>query len=419
MTTATLIKPDQADAAYDVDAIRADFPALSTMVNGHPLVFLDSGASAQKPEVVLNRMDRAYRSEYANVHRGAYYLSQLATDNYESARATVAKFINAGQADEIIFTRNATAAINLVASSYGKAFLKAGDEIILSVMEHHANIVPWQLLRDETAIEIKVAPIDDAGNFLLDEFEKMLNPKTKIVAITHVSNVLGTVVPIKEVTRLAHDAGAVVLIDGSQGIVHSEVDVRDIDADFYAFTGHKLYGPSGIGVLYGKLDILNAMPPYQGGGDMIELVTFEKTTYRDAPARFEAGTPMIVEAVGLAAAIDYVRGVGIDNIAAHEQELLAYAMTRLDAVDGLTIYGRADEKCGIISFTLGDIHPHDIGTIIDSKGVAVRAGHHCAQPLMDRFNLTATARASFGMYNKKEDIDVLVDALLYAKEIFS
>ena len=349
MTTATLIKPDQADAAYDVDAIRADFPAMSTMVNGHPLVFLDSGASAQKPEVVLNRMDQAYRGEYANVHRGAYYLSQLATDNYESARATVAKFINAGQADEIIFTRNATAGINLVASSYGKAFLKAGDEIILSVMEHHANIVPWQLLRDETGIEIKVAPIDDAGNFLLDEFEKMLNPKTKIVAITHVSNVLGTVVPIKEVTRLAHDAGAVVLIDGSQGIVHSDVDVRDIDADFYAFTGHKLYGPSGIGVLYGKLDILNAMPPYQGGGDMIELVTFEKTTYRDAPARFEAGTPMIVEAVGLAAAIDYVTGVGIDNIAAHEQELLAYAMTRLDAVDGLTIYGRADEKCGIIS----------------------------------------------------------------------
>ena len=387
---ADVMTKDEGDT-YDVDAIRADFPALSLEINGNPIAFLDSGASAQKPEVVIERMNQAYRGEYANVHRGAYYLSQKATDNYEEARTKVARFLNAKKDDEIIFTRNVTAAINLVSHSYGREFLKEGDEIILSHMEHHANIVPWQLLRDETGIVIKVVPIDDAGNFLMEEYKKLLGPKTKLVAVTQVSNVLGTIVPIKEGIDLAHEAGAKVLIDGAQGIVHSPVDMQALDVDFYAFTGHKLYGPSGIGALYGKLDILNAMPPYQGGGDMIENVTFEKTTYREAPARFEAGTPPIVEAVGLAAAIDYVNNVGLEKIARHEQGLLAYATERLTGVDGLTIYGQAENKAAIVSFTMDGAHPHDIGTIIDSRGVAVRAGHHCAQPLMDRFGIAATA----------------------------
>ncbi len=413
----TVLKPDT-DTVYDVAAIRADFPALSLEINGHPLAFLDSGASAQKPAQVLERMDQAYRFEYANVHRGAYTLSQLATDNYENARATVAKFMNAKTPDEIIFTRNVTAAINLVAHSYGREYLSAGDEIIISHMEHHANIVPWQLLRDAIGIEIRIAPIDDAGNFLVDEFKKLLGPKTKFVAITHVSNVLGTIVPIKEVVELAHKAGAHVLIDGAQGIVHGGVDVQDLDAEFYAFTGHKLYGPTGIGVLWGKLDLLNSMPPYQGGGDMIENVTFEKTTYREAPARFEAGTPPIIEAVGLAAAVDYVTSIGLANIAAHENSVLAYATTQLSQIEGLRIIGQADNKAGIISFELEGAHPHDIGTIIDSKGVAVRAGHLCAQPLLDRYGVAATARASLGMYSNTDDIDQLVGALNYVKEIF-
>ncbi len=419
MTATTTVMKSDTSNSYDVVAIRADFPALNLEINGYPHAFLDSGASAQKPNQVLEQMDQAYRSEYANVHRGAYTLSQLATDNYENARTAVAKFMNAKTPDEIIFTRNVTAAINLVAHSYGREFLKAGDEIIISHMEHHANIVPWQLLRDAIGIELKVVPVDDAGNFLMAEFEQLLSSKTKLVAVTHVSNVLGTIVPIKDVVLLAHIHGAQVLIDGAQGIVHEGIDVQDLDADFYAFTGHKLYGPTGIGVLWGKLDLLNKMPPYQGGGDMIENVTFEKTTYREAPARFEAGTPPIVEAVGLAAAIDYVSDIGLTNIAAHEQSLLAYATPALSAIDGLTIIGQADNKAGIISFTLNDIHSHDIGTIIDARGVAVRAGHHCAQPLMDRYGVAATARASFGLYSNTQDIDQLVDALNYVKEIFS
>ncbi len=419
MTATTTVMKSDTSNSYDVVAIRADFPALNLEINGYPHAFLDSGASAQKPNQVLEQMDQAYRFEYANVHRGAYTLSQLATDNYENARTAVAKFMNAKTPDEIIFTRNVTAAINLVAHSYGREFLKAGDEIIISHMEHHANIVPWQLLRDAIGIELKVVPVDDAGNFLMAEFEQLLSSKTKLVAVTHVSNVLGTIVPIKDVVLLAHIHGAQVLIDGAQGIVHEGIDVQDLDADFYAFTGHKLYGPTGIGVLWGKLDLLNKMPPYQGGGDMIENVTFEKTTYREAPARFEAGTPPIVEAVGLAAAIDYVSDIGLTNIAAHEQSLLAYATPALSAIDGLTIIGQADNKAGIISFTLSDIHSHDIGTIIDARGVAVRAGHHCAQPLMDRYGVAATARASFGLYSNTQDIDQLVDALNYVKEIFS
>jgi cysteine desulfurase/selenocysteine lyase len=413
-----ILKPDS-EIDYNVSSVRADFPALSLEINGYPLAFLDSGASAQKPIQVLDRMDRAYRSEYANVHRGAYTLSQLATDNYENARITVANFLNAKTPDEIIFTRNVTAAINLVAYSYGRTFLRAGDEIIISHMEHHANIVPWQLLRDAIGIEIKVVPIDDRGNFLMEEFEKLLGPKTKLVAITQVSNVLGTILPIKEIVQQAHNIGAHVLIDGCQGIVHEGVDVQELDAEFYAFTGHKLYGPSGIGVLWGKLDLLNEMPPYEGGGDMIENVTFEKTTYREAPARFEAGTPPIVEAVGLAAAIDYVTNIGLEKIANHERKLLTYATNELAQIDGLRIIGQADHKAPIISFVLDGVHPHDIGTIIDSKGVAVRAGHHCAQPLMDRYELAATARASLAMYNNTDDIDQLVGALNYVKEIFS
>ena len=404
---------------YNVSAIRADFPALGLKINDYPLAFLDSGASAQKPVQVLDRMDKAYRLEYANVHRGAYTLSQLATDNYENARTTVANFVKAKTPDEIIFTRNVTAAINLVAHSYGRTFLRAGDEIIISHMEHHANIVPWQLLRDAIGIEIKVVPVDDYGNFLMNEFEKLLCPKTKLVAVTHVSNVLGTILPIKKIVQQAHNAGAHVLIDGCQGIVHEGVDVQELDADFYAFTGHKLYGPSGIGVLWGKLDLLNTMPPYEGGGDMIENVTFERTTYREAPARFEAGTPPIVEAVGLAAAIDYMTDIGFQNIAIHENKLLAYATDGLTKIKGLRIIGQADIKAPIISFELDGVHAHDISTIIDSKGVAVRAGHHCAQPLMDRFGLSATARASIGMYNNTEDIDQLIDALNYVKEIFN
>ncbi len=404
---------------YDISSIRADFPALSLEINGHPLAFLDSGASAQKPAQVLEKMDQVYRSEYANVHRGAYSLSQIATDNYESARVTVANFLNAKTPDEIVFTRNVTSAINLVAHSYGRKFLSAGDEIIISHMEHHANIVPWQLLREAIGIEINVVPIDDDGNFLMEDYEKLLGPKTKLVAVTQVSNVLGTILPVKEIVRKAHDVGAHVLIDGCQGVVHEGMDVQALDADFYAFTGHKLYGPSGIGVLWGKLDLLNRMPPYEGGGDMIESVTFEKTTYRDAPARFEAGTPPIVEAIGLATAIDYVTSIGLDKITTHESKLLNYATNELSQINGLRIIGQANHKAAIISFVLDDVHPHDISTIIDSKGVAVRAGHHCAQPLMDRYEVAATARASLGMYNNTEDIDQLVGALNYVREIFS
>tara|TARA_B110000196_G_C21102294_1_gene643294 strand:- start:486 stop:1580 length:1095 start_codon:yes stop_codon:yes gene_type:complete len=364
-------------------------------------------------------MDDVYRRSYANVHRGAYALSQAATDYYEGARKTVARYLNARSDDEIVFTHNVTAAINLVAHSYGRRFMERGDEVIISQMEHHANIVPWQLLRDEIGIELKVAPIDEAGNLLLDQLAEMFSHKTKLVSLTHVSNVLGTIVPIKKVIDLAHERDIPVLIDGAQGIVHTRVDVQDLDAEFYAFTGHKLYGPSGIGVLYGKKDLLNTMPPYQGGGDMIERVTFEKTTYRDAPARFEAGTPPIVEAAGLAAAIDYVDEIGMENISSHEQELLNYATERLNEVDGITIYGEAQHKAGIISFTLDKVHPHDIATIVDSRGVSVRAGHHCAQPLMDWYGVAATTRASFGMYSNKQDVDALVDGLKYVKEIFS
>jgi cysteine desulfurase/selenocysteine lyase len=367
---------------------------------------------------VIEAVHKAMAEDYANVHRGDHYLSQVATDQYEAARATVARFVNAASADEIVFTRNATEAINLVAASYGRKFLKAGDEVVISHMEHHANIVPWQLLRDEVGIVLKVIPIDDAGNLRMDAYRELLGPRTRLVAVTHASNVLGTVNPVKEIARLAHDQGALVLIDGAQGAVHAGPDVRDLDVDFYALTGHKLYGPTGIGALYGRMELLESMPPYQGGGEMITHVTFAETTFKRPPARFEAGTPPIVQAIGLGAAIGYVESLGADAIAAQEQALLAYATERLSGVPGLTIQGRANDKCSIVSFTIDGIHAHDIGTIVDRAGVAVRAGHHCANPLMDRFDVPATVRASFAMYNTMDEVDALVEALHMVREVF-
>ena len=403
---------------YDVEAIRGDFPILARHVHGKPLVFLDSAASAQKPRLVLDVVRDLYKGEYANVHRGAYWLSERATERYEAAREKVRAFICAANADEIIFTRNATEAINLVAVAYGRQFLKAGDEVVISDMEHHSNIVPWQMLRDQTGVVLKVAPISDDGVFLIDEFRRSLGPRTKIVAITHMSNVLGTVVPVAEIVRAAHAIGAKVLIDGCQGVLHQPVDVQAMGCDFYAFSGHKLYGPSGIGVLYGREELLDAMPPYMGGGEMISSVTYEKTTWAPLPHKFEAGTPAIAQAVGLGAAIDYVQGLGLDAIGVHEQDLLTYATQRLVSVEGLNFIGTAPGKGSVVSFTLDGIHPHDIATIVDRSGVAIRAGHHCAQPLMKRMGLTATVRASFALYNRREDADALVSALENVREIF-
>jgi len=403
---------------YDVAAIRADFPILSRTVYGKPLVYLDSASSAQKPRQVIDAVSHLYEHDYSNVHRGLHFLSGASTDLYEAAREKVRALINARSEREIVFTRNATEAINLVAASYGRTFLGEGDEVLISAMEHHANIVPWQLLREEKGTVLKVAPIDDDGNLLFDEFEKLLGPKTKLVAITHASNALGSITPAKRIIAAAHARDIPVLIDGSQGVVHLGVDVQDLDADFYVFTGHKLYGPSGIGVLYGREELLDRMPPYQGGGEMIRRVTFEKTEFAELPAKFEAGTPPIAQAIGLGAAIDYVTGLGLDRIAAHEAELLSYATDRLSQVPGLTIIGRAEQKCSIVSFVLDVAHPHDVGTVIDRAGVAARAGHHCAQPLMDRFGVTATTRASFGLYNTKAEIDILVEALTGVRELF-
>jgi cysteine desulfurase / selenocysteine lyase len=408
---------DNSVLAFDVERVRRDFPILREYVHGKPLVYLDSGASAQKPATVLETMDEVYRTCYANVHRGAYYFSQHLTQRYEDVRTKVARFLNAASDQEIILTRSVTEAINLVAQSFGNR-LAPGDEVVISEMEHHANIVPWQLLRDRVGINLKVVPVADDGSFRLDAYESMLGPRTRLVALTHTSNVLGTVTPMKEIVRLAHAAGARVLVDGAQAVVHGRVDVRDLDADFYGFTGHKLYGPTAIGVLYGKAELLKEMPPFLGGGDMIRSVSFAETTYADPPHRFEAGTPPIVEAIGLGTAIDYVEAIGQDAIAAHEAGLLAYATQRLQQVEGLRIIGTAREKASIISFVMDGIHPHDIGTIVDREGVAIRVGHHCAQPLMQRFGVPATARASMGLYNTRAEIDTLVRALEKAKDIF-
>jgi len=413
--------PERATAAnyYDVEAIRRDFPILSRTVHGKPLVFLDSAASAQKPQIVIDAVANCYSEEYANIHRGVYFLSQLATEKFEGARGKVQRFLNAADAREIVFTRNATEAINLVASSYGRRFLKKGDEIILSEIEHHSNIVPWQLLRDETGIVIKVAPVDDRGALLLDRFRALLSERTKLVAVTHMSNALGTVLPVKEITRLAHDAGALALVDGCQAVPHMPVDVREIDADFYVFSGHKLYGPSGIGVLYANAPLLEAMPPYQGGGEMIVSVSFEKSTYAPIPHKFEAGTPHIAGAIGLGAAIDYVTATGLNRISNHEHALTTYATERLMAIPGVSLVGTAPGKGSILSFTVEGVHPHDVGTILDHHGIAVRAGHHCAQPVMDRFKVPATVRASLGMYNTEAEVDVLTAAIRDVREIFA
>jgi cysteine desulfurase/selenocysteine lyase len=407
-----------ASVPYDVEAMRRDFPILAQKIYGKPLVYLDNGASAQKPRAVIDCITKVYETEYANVHRGVHYLSQVATDAMEAAREKVRAFINAAKIEEIIFVRNATEAINLVASSWGRTNLKPGDEILLTTMEHHANIVPWQFRVESNGAVIKVAPIADDGSLIMEAFARLLNPRTKMVAVTHVSNALGTVVPVAEVIRLAHAAGAKVLIDGCQAVPHMAVDVRALDADFYVFSGHKLYGPSGIGVLYGKEALLEAMPPYQGGGEMISSVTFEKTTYAELPFKFEAGTPNIADAIAFGAAIDYVTALGLDRIAAHEHGLLTYATEKLSALNDVRIFGTAPDKAAILSFTIHDIHPHDAGTILDREGVAVRTGHHCAQPVMDRFGQPATIRASFGLYNTKSEVDALVAALKRVREIF-
>ena len=407
------------DVAYDVNRIRADFPILATQVYGKPLVYLDNAASAQKPNAVLDRLHQAYTTQYANVHRGLHYLANEATEAYEGAREKVAAFLNAGRKEEIIFTRNATEAINLVAYTFGRERIKPGDEIVLSIMEHHSNIVPWHFLRERQGAVIKWAPVDDEGNFLIEEFEKLLSPRTKLVAITQMSNMLGTMVPVKEVVRIAHARGIPVLIDGAQGAVHLDIDVQDLDCDFYAFTGHKLYGPTGIGVLYGKYGHLAAMPPFNGGGEMIREVFLDNVTYGEPPHKFEAGTPSIVQAIGLGAAIDYVASVGKARIRSHETGLVHYAHDRLREINSLRIIGNAKNKGPIVSFEMKGAHPHDVATIIDRSGVAVRAGTHCVMPLLNRFGVTATCRASFAMYNTRDEIDCLAQALVKAQAFFA
>ncbi|MGY4624736.1 cysteine desulfurase [Bradyrhizobium sp. USDA 4486] len=411
--------PAVKNGAYDVARVREDFPALAMQVYGKKLVYLDNAASAQKPKSVLDRMTQAYTSEYANVHRGLHYLANAATEAYEGGRAKVAQFINAPRTEEVIFTRNATEAINLVASSWGGPNIKDGDEIVLSIMEHHSNIVPWHFLRERQGAVIKWAPVDDEGNFLIEEFEKLLSPKTKLVAITQMSNALGTIVPVKEVVRIAHARGIPVLVDGSQGAVHLPVDVQDLGCDFYVFTGHKVYGPTGIGVLWAKYDHLVAMRPYNGGGEMIREVSRDVVTYGDPPHKFEAGTPAIVEAVGLGAAIDYVNSIGKERIATHEHDLTNYAQERLREINSLRLIGTARGKGPVISFELKGAHAHDVATVIDRQGIAVRAGTHCVMPLLERFNVTATCRASFGMYNTREEVDHLAQALLKARDLFA
>jgi cysteine desulfurase/selenocysteine lyase len=411
--------PAVMNGAYDIARIRADFPILAMQVYGKPLIYLDNAASAQKPKAVLDRMQQAYTSEYANVHRGLHYLANAATEAYEGVREKVRALLNAARSEEIVFTRNATEAINLVAYTFARERIQAGDEIVLSIMEHHSNIVPWHFLRERTGAVIKWAPVDEAGNFLLDEFAKLLSARTKLIAITHMSNVLGTVVPVKEVVKLAQARGIPVLVDGAQAAVHLDIDVQDIGCDFYAFTGHKLYGPTGIGVLYGKYAHLAAMPPFNGGGEMIREVFTDRVTYGDPPYKFEAGTPPIVQAIGLGAAIDYVNSIGKSRIRAHETNLVAYAHERLCEINSLRIIGAAKDKGPIVSFEMKGAHPHDIATVIDHAGVAVRAGTHCVMPLLARYGVTATCRASFALYNTCEEIDGLVNALVKAQDIFA
>jgi cysteine desulfurase/selenocysteine lyase len=411
-TTAHQVMP-----AYDVARIRGDFPALHQQIHGKPLVYLDNGASTQKPKAVIDTISAFYTHDYANVHRAVHTLGERATQAYEAAREKARRFINARSPAEVIFVRGATEAINLIAQSYGRSTLRPGNEVILTQMEHHSNIVPWQLLREQTGIVLRVVPINDSGELMVDELEKLFNRQTRLLTLTHLSNALGTINPVRRIIEMAHALSVPVLLDGAQAVPHLSVDVQALDCDFYAFSGHKLYGPSGIGVLYGKENLLEALPPYQGGGEMIRYVTFDKTEYADLPCKFEAGTPNIAGAVGLGAAIDYVSGIGLSAIAAHEQDLLTYVTDRATEVTGMRIVGTAHEKASILSFELTGVHPHDIGTILDSEGVAIRAGHHCAMPVMRRFGVPATARASFGMYNTREEIDTLVAALHRAREV--
>ena len=404
---------------YDVERIRQDFPILNLEQSGHRLVYLDNAATAQTPQAVIDALVRYYTHENANVHRGVHFLSQRATDRYEEARSKIARFLNTPVGCQLIFTRGTTDAINLVASSYGDSHVQEGDEIIISHMEHHSNIVPWQMLCERKNAHLKVIPINDAGELILDEYARMISPRAKLVAITHVSNALGTINPVEDIIRMAHEHGVPVLVDGAQAVPHMPTDLKKIDCDFYVFSGHKVYGPTGIGCLYGNAKFLNDMPPYQGGGDMIVSVTFEKTTYNSLPYKFEAGTPNIADAIALGAAIDYLSSIGMDKIAAHEHELLQYGTEALQSVKGIRLIGTARNKAGVLSFTMEHAHPHDIGQLLDEKGIAIRAGHHCAQPVMQRFNVPATARASLGMYNTREEIDMLVEALHHVNKVFS
>ena len=405
-------------APLDVRKVREDFPILKTLVRGKPLVYLDNAATTQKPRAVIDAVRTYYESQNANIHRGVHTLSELGTRLFEDARVKVQRFLNAADPKEIVFVRGATEAINLVAQSFARPTMKAGDEVLVTHMEHHSNIVPWQMLRDEKGAVLRVAPIDDRGDLRMDEFEKLLTPRTKLVSVAHVSNALGTVNPVKRIVSLAHDRRIPVLLDGAQAAPHLPVDVRDLDCDFYALSGHKLFGPTGIGVLYGKASLLEAMPPWQGGGDMILSVTFEKTKYNHLPYKFEAGTPHIEGVIGLGAGLDYVTSLGIDAIAAHEHDVLEHGTKVLSAVPGLRIIGTAREKAGVLSFDLEGVHPHDIGTILDQEGIAIRTGHHCAQPVMDRFNVPATARASLALYNTKEELDALAAGLRRVAEVF-
>ncbi len=404
---------------FDVYSVRADFPILARKVHGKPLVYLDNAATTQKPQAVIDALVRYYTAENSNIHRGVHALSELATESYEQARGVVQRFLHAADLREIVFVRGATEGINLVAQTWGRTNIGPGDEIVISAMEHHSNIVPWQILCQQNGAKLRVAPINDDGELLLDEFAKLLGSKTKLVGIVHVSNALGTVNPLRTIIEMAHRVDARVLVDGAQAVPHVPVDVRALDCDFYVFSGHKVYAPTGIGVLYGKAELLDAMPPYQGGGDMISSVTFEKTLYNRLPYKFEAGTPNVSGGIALGAALEYVSAIGLDPIAAHEHQVLVYGTERLLAIPGLRLIGTAREKAGVLSFVLDGVHPHDVGTILDQEGIAIRTGHHCAQPLMQRFGVPATARASLALYNTTEEIDALVNGINRVKEVFA
>ena len=406
-------------AGFDVEKVRRDFPILRAKAHGKPLVYLDNAATSQKPQVVIDRVTQYYLADNSNIHRGIHFLSDRATQAFEAGRATVVRFLNAAHTREVIFVRSATEGINLVANSYGRTRIQAGDEIIISAMEHHSNIVPWQILCEETGAVLRVVPISDEGELLVEEYGKLLNARTKFVAMVHVSNALGTINPIKQIIEMAHSRGVPVLIDGAQAAPHLPVDVQELDCDFYVFSGHKVFGPTGIGILYGKAHLLETMPPYQGGGDMILAVTFEKTLYNVLPYKFEAGTPHIAGGIGLGAALDYLTGIGLEKIAAYERELLAYATDAVSAIPGVRLIGTAKEKAGIVSFVLGGVHAHDIGTVLDQEGIAIRTGHHCAMPVMRRFGVPATARASLAFYNTRAEINALVSAIHKVVEMFA